>query len=381
MTKQKLNKMQPSAFRMIQESAQTVRMELTGDLTHMSLGPIWQRAGNAVVNARCQTLVLDTRQVPCCNGAGVGFLAFVVTTAEKHGLKTEVPHLPDDLRQLLERFTKADIAREVPKPKPLGAVRTVGKLTHNLTQDVAGQIAFLAQVVLTSFWLLRHPKRFRAGDFLKTLDLAGFQALGIVSLLGFLFGLIMAFSSAMPLRQFGVEVYVSDLVAYALVRVLGPFMTAIIVTGRTGSAYAAEIGTMKINDEINALKVMNLDPVSFLAIPRILATILVMPVLTLFANISGLIGSALVITSLGYTITTYSQHVQSILTTADVAVGLVKALVFGWIIGQIGCLRGLQTQTGAGSVGISTTRAVVSAIVLLVIAEGIFSVLLNFLKI
>lgn len=381
MTKQQPNTVRPAAFRMVQESPDTVRMELTGDLTHMTLGSVWQHAGSAVRDAKGDTLILDTRQVPCCNGAGVGFLAFLKTTAEKRGLKTEVPHLPGDLQKLLERFSQADAAREIPKSRPLGFVRTAGKLTHDLALDFAGQIAFFAQVVLTSLWLLRHPRRFRTGDFLRTLDLAGFQALGIVSLLGFLFGLIMAFSSAMPLRQFGVEIYVSDLVAYALVRVLGPFMTAIIVTGRTGSAYAAEIGTMKINDEINALKVMNLDPVSFLTIPRILATILVMPVLTMFANLFGLIGSALVITSLGYTITTYLSHVQSILTPTDVIVGLVKALVFGGLIGQIGCLRGLQTRTGAGSVGISTTRAVVSAIVLLVIAEGIFSVLLNYLGI
>jgi len=366
---------------MIQESPQTVRMELTGDLTHMTLGPIWQRAGHAVKSARAQTLILDTERVPCCNGAGVGFLEYLKTTAAQRGISIEVPHLPEDLGRLLERFSQADAAPEIPKSKPLGVVRTAGKLTHDLALDFAGQVTFFAQVIVTSLWLARHPRRFRMGDFLKTVDLAGFQALGIVSLLGFLFGLIMAFSSAMPLRQFGVEVYVSDLVALALVRVLGPFMTAIIVTGRTGSAYAAEIGTMKINDEINALKVMNLDPVSFLAIPRILATILVMPVLTLFANLSGLVGSALVITSLGYTMTTYSTHVQSILTPTDVSVGLVKALVFGWLIGQIGCLRGLQTRTGAGSVGVSTTRAVVSAIVLLVITEGIFSVLLNYLGI
>jgi phospholipid/cholesterol/gamma-HCH transport system permease protein len=381
MTKQQPKTAHPAAFRMIQDTPRTVRMELAGDLTHLTLGPVWQRAGSALKSTRGDTLILDTRQVTHCNGAGVGFLAFLKTSAEKRGLKTEIPYLPDDLRQLLDRFTQTDHGQDIPKPRPLGTIRTAGKIAHDLAADAAGQVAFFAQVVLTSLWLLRHPRRFRTGDFLKTLELAGFQALGIVSLLGLLFGLIMAFSSAMPLRQFGVEIYVADLVAYALVRVLGPFITAIIVTGRTGSAYAAEIGTMKINDEISALKVMNLDPVSFLAIPRILATILVMPVLTLFASLFGMIGSALVITSMGYTLTTYLSHVQSTLTPTDVVVGLVKALIFGGLIGQIGCLRGLQTKTGAGSVGISTTRAVVSAIVLLVLTEGLFSVLINFLEI
>lgn len=367
---------------MIQErSPETVRMDLAGELTHLTLGRVWQRAGHAVKTTRAKTLIIDTEHVTRCDGAGVGFLAFLKSIADRRGLAIELPHLQEDLQSLLERFSKtAETAPAIAKAEP-GIIESIGQITHELAEDATVQIAFMAQTLLTGLWLLGHPKRFRKGDFMKAIELAGFQALGIVSLLGFLFGLIMAFSSAMPLRQFGVEVYVSDLVAIALVRVLGPFITAILVTGRTGSAYAAEIGTMKINDEINALKVMNLNPVAFLAIPRILATIIVTPLLTVFANLFGLIGSGLVITSLGYTSTTYLSHVQSILTPTDVLVGLFKALVYGGLIGQIGCLRGLQTKVGAGAVGLSTTRAVVSAIVLLVLTEGLFSVLLNYLDI
>jgi phospholipid/cholesterol/gamma-HCH transport system permease protein len=225
------------------------------------------------------------------------------------------------------------------------------------------------------------PKRFRAGDFFRTCELAGADALGIIALLGFLFGLIMAFSSAMPLRQFGVEVYVSDLVAIALVRVLGPFITAIVVAGRTGSAFAAEIGTMKINNELDALNVMNLDPAVFLVLPRVTATLLMTPLLAVVTNIAGLIGSGLVIMSLGYPLITYTTHVQDILDLSDVGVGLFKTLVFGGMIGAVGCLRGLQAKSGPGAVGIATTRAVVTAIVLLVVLEGIFSVLLYFMDI
>lgn len=366
---------------MIQDNPETVRIDLRGELTHLTLGRLWQRAGNAVKTAHAQKLVIDTEDVSKCDGAGVGFLAFLKSIADRKGIATEMPHLREDLQVLLDRFSQTSETARPPLQRPAGIIETIGQVSSNLAQDAAMQIAFLAQVLLTGVWLIGHPKRFRKGDFMNAIELAGFQAIAIASLLGFLFGLIMAFSSAMPLRQFGVEVYVSDLVAIALVRVLGPFITAILVTGRTGSAYAAEIGTMKINDEINAIKVMNLDPVAFLAVPRILATLLVTPLLTVFSNLFGLIGSGLVITSLGYTTTTYLAHVQSILTPTDVLVGLFKALVYGGLIGQIGCLRGLQTQTGAGAVGISTTRAVVSAIVLLVLTEGIFSILLNFLDI
>lgn len=368
----------PASFRIAREG-QTVHLELTGDLTHLSLGKIWQRVGHAVETAHAEKLVIQIEKVPRCNGAGVGFLAYLKTLAEQHGMTVEIPDLPEDLGTLLERFSQTTTSPAA-KPKP-GILESIGKIGSELAHDAAAQISFLAQTLLTCVWLLGHPKRFRKGDFLHAIDLAGFQGIGIVSLLGFLFGLIMAFSSAMPLRQFGVEVYVSDLVAIALVRVLGPFITAIVVTGRTGSAYAAEIGTMKINDEINALKVMNLNPVAFLAVPRILAALIVTPLLTVFANLFGLIGSGLVITSIGYTSTVYLSHVQSILTPTDVTVGLVKAVVFGGLIGLVGCLRGLQTKTGAGAVGISTTRAVVTAIVLLVVTEGIFSILLNALDI
>jgi phospholipid/cholesterol/gamma-HCH transport system permease protein len=259
-------------------------------------------------------------------------------------------------------------------------IASIGKASAELFADIHSQVAFFAQVLLTGLAMATHPWRFRWKDFLVITELAGFRALEIISLLGFLFGLIIAFSSAMPLRQFGVEIYVADLVAIALVRVLGPFITAIIVAGRTGSAYAAEIGTMKINNEIDALEVMNLDPVGFLVLPRVLAATLVTPLLTVIANLWGLIGSGLVIVSLGYPVVTYLSHVQSILSPTDVMVGLVKALVYGALVGMVGCLRGLQTQLGAGAVGIATTRAVVTAIILLVITEGVFSVLLHFLE-
>lgn len=266
-------------------------------------------------------------------------------------------------------------------PVALNLIERIGKLTDDLIGDVYTQIAFLGQLALSILKIACHPGRFRVRDFFRMCELAGADAIGITALLGFLFGLIMAFSSAMPLRQFGVEVYVSDLVAIALVRVLGPFITAIIVAGRTGSAYAAEIGTMKINNELDALEVMNLEPTVFLVLPRVAATLLMTPLLAVATNVLGLIGSGLVILSLGYPLITYTTHVQTILVGTDIAVGLVKSVVFGGMIGAVGCLRGLQAESGPGAVGIATTRAVVTSIVLLVALEGVFSVILYYLNI
>jgi len=372
------NKEATAAFTVTRNDAGQVRLELVGALTYESLGSIWNPCLHAIRRAQPKTLAIDAQQVTSCDGAGIGLLTFLLAMAKKENVVAEIIHLRPELHARLERFGQSGETEIPSAPVQFGAIATLGKVSADLFADVRAQIAFFAQVLLAGVWLVFHPWRFRWKDFFKTIELAGFGAVGIISLLGFLFGLIIAFSSTMPLRQFGVEIYVADLVAIAMVRVLGPFITAVIVAGRTGSSYAAEIGTMKINNEIDALEVMNMDPVLFLGMPRILTTVLVVPLLVVIANLWGLIGSGLVIRSLGYPLTTYLSHVKSVLTVTDVLVGICKGVVYGGLVGMVGCLRGLQTRLGAGAVGIATTRAVVTAIILLVVTEGIFSVLLYF---
>ncbi|HOK95133.1 MAG TPA: ABC transporter permease [Anaerohalosphaeraceae bacterium] len=357
-----------------------VHLELAGSLTYAFVGSLWNPCIHAVRHSNPQKLIIELDKMKDYDSAGIGLLTFLQSLGRKKGYSVEIAHLPTELAALLERYCQTGEKPSAP-PAGLGAVASLGKTAAEILADIHSLIAFFAQVLVTGLRYAVHPLRFRWNDFFVMTELAGFRALGIVSLLGFLFGLIIAFSSAMPLRQFGVEIYVADLVAIALARVLGPFITAIIVAGRTGSAYAAEIGTMKINNEIDALEVMNLDPVGFLVLPRVLAAILATPLLTVIANLWGLAGSGLVILSLGYPLSSYLQHVESLLSAADVLVGIVKAVVFGGLVGMVGCLRGLQTQLGAGAVGIATTRAVVTAIILLVITEGIFAVLLHYLGI
>ncbi len=365
----------------VSHSPQEMRVELSGDLTGSTLAGVWKRSIIHRHRPKPQKLTIDGKNILSCDGAGVSFISYLIYEAQRTNVSVEVVDLREDIQKLLNRFTQAKHDEPLSPAKSLMPIEAIGKLTLNLCNDIYEQIAFFARVLVTGLTLLLTPWKFRWNDFFGAADNAGVRALGIVSLLGFLFGLIMSFSSAMPLRQFGVEVYVSDLVAYAMVRVLGPILTAIIVAGRTGSAYAAELGTMKINHEIDALEVMNFDPTAFLVLPRVLATTLMTPFLTIAAIIWGLVGSAIVILSLGYPVITYTSHIQSILTVPDVLVGLMKAVVYGGMIGTVGCLRGLQTKIGAGAVGLSTTRAVVTAIILLVLFEGVFSVLLYFMDI
>lgn len=363
------------------DSGKEMRLALSGDLNAHSIAAVWKQSVRAIGSVRSASIVIDASGVESCDGAGVGLLSYLLHLAEEKHIPAEIVHLKDKFQQMLDRFAEPAAAEVQPREMPLTTIQSAGKMTLDLLGDIYEQIAFFGSVLMTGLRLSVMWWRFRWNDFFLTAEYAGVRALGIISLLGFLFGLIMAFSSAMPLRQFGVEVYVADLVAYAMVRVLGPIITAIIVAGRTGSAFAAELGTMKINHEIDALEVMNLDPVAFLVLPRVLATTLMTPLLTIAASLWGMVGSAVVILSLGYPLVTYTTHLQAILTVPDVMVGLVKAVVYGMMIGMVGCLRGLQTKIGAGAVGVSTTRAVVTSIILLVILEGIFSVLLYFLEI
>jgi phospholipid/cholesterol/gamma-HCH transport system permease protein len=200
-------------------------------------------------------------------------------------------------------------------------------------------------------------------------------------MLGFLIGLILAFQSAIAMQKFGAQVFVADLIVISLFRELGPLITAIVFASRSGSAYAAEIGTMKVNEEIDALTTMGIDPVKFLAIPRMISGVVVMPLLTMFNLLCGLIGCGLVMLSLGFRPVTFLNRIQEAATLGDLAGGLVKTLVFGAMIAGIGCLRGLQTGTGASAVGDSATKAVVSSIIAVVVVDGVFAVVYYYLGI
>ena len=234
---------------------------------------------------------------------------------------------------------------------------------------------FIGELAAALVTAARHPTRVRWKDALLLAETTGANALPIIVLIGFLMGLILAFQSAVPLKRFGAERYVANLVSLSLLRELAPLMTAIILAGRTGSAFAAELGTMKVNEELDALTTMGLDPMRFLVTTRVLAAIVVTPLLAIFADVAGLIGAGLVVMSLGFPLTTYLQQVQQASSLTDVLGGLAKAGVFGLLIAGIGCLRGMQTGAGAQEVGTSATRAVVGGIFLIVVADGLFAVL------
>jgi phospholipid/cholesterol/gamma-HCH transport system permease protein len=212
-------------------------------------------------------------------------------------------------------------------------------------------------------------------------DKSGTNALPIVALISFLTGMIIAFQASIPMKQFGVDIFVVNLVALAMVRELGPIMTAIIFAGRSGSAFAAEIGTMKVNEEVAALTTMGLNPVRFLAVPRVLAGLAVTPVLTLYSMAMGVAGGVAVMLLRGFPLAALLNQLENSVRMQDVMAGFIKSFVFGAVVAGVGCLRGLQTGAGASAVGDATTKAVVTGIFCVVVIDAIFAVIyyrLNF---
>jgi len=355
----------------VREESGTLTFVFSGRLDPQSTGSLWRTAFEAFDQKKPNSIAIDASAVDYCDGSGIGLF---VELRRRQGGDVEVRGLAPQFKALLDLFPFEKAEPLKPKPARPSWAEEVGKGTYQVFGDLRKQISFTGELLVNLGKALAHPGGVRWKDALAVAEAAGVNALPIITLMGFLIGLILAFQSAVPLKQFGAELYVADLVAISVVRELGPLMTAILLAGRSGSAFAAEIGTMKVNEEIDALTTMGLGPVRFLVVPRILAGVLVSPLLTLYFNLVSLVGAAVVVMSFGYPITAYNNQVQHALSVTAVLSGLVKSFVFGVIIAGVGCQRGLTTGTGAIAVGVSTTRSVVAGILLTILVDGVFSV-------
>lgn len=275
-----------------------------------------------------------------------------------------------------ESLEKGDPFR---KKRPPSMLIRLGEATIRHASDLKFLLSFMGSICLSLLHVCSHPKSLRRDDTFLCMQKTGVDALPIVGLISFLLGLIMAFMSSVQLRQFGADIYVASLVSLSMTRELGPIMTAIIVAGRSGSAFAAEIGTMKISEEIDALFTMGFDPTRFLVVPKIIASVIVVPLLTLFSDVFAIIGGLVVgILTLDLTANAYITQTIKTLTLFDVFLGVFKSGVFALLIAGIGCLRGFQVKGGASSVGQATTSAVVSSIFLIILFNSVCSVILRY---
>lgn len=342
------------------------RLALKGRLDARSAAGIWDRT----LREAGDRAKVDASGVTYCDSAGA---ALIYELEKKCGAKVE--GLSDETRALLKPFADADFPKlAATRERREPVVEVVGRVAAGMAQDMHEQLTFMGAAAVALVAGLLNPRRVRWGDMWRTVETAGVNALVIVGMIGFLTGMIMAFQSVVPLEQFGVDIFVVNLVALAMLRELGGIMTAIVLAGRSGSAFAAEIGTMKVNEEVDALTTMGLDPVRFLVVPKLMAAILVTPLLTIYANVIGILGGLLVVMLFGHPwAAVYNQLVSSV-DMSDVFTGIIKSFFFGALVGGIGCLRGLQTKRGASAVGESTTRAVVSGIFLIIVVDAVFAV-------
>ncbi len=296
--------------------------------------------------------------------------------ARDHGAR--IAGAAPDATRLLEAVARNDQPLEAPRPPlspPRRVLEEIGLAVATAGNTMLGLLGFLGATVLTIGALIRHPRRLRWNAIVQRLEVVGVSALGIIGLMSFLIGIVIAQQGSVQLRQFGMEVLTVNLVGRLTFRELGVLMTAIMVAGRSGSAFAAQLGTMKLNEEIDAMRTIGVAPMEALVMPRILAAVIMMPLLAFYASIIAIVGGGfLCAVALDIPPITFIQRLREVVPLTDVWVGLIKAPVFGLIIGIAGCFQGLQVQGNAEEVGLRTTAAVVQAIFLVIVLDAFFAV-------
>jgi len=322
----------------------------------------------------------DARQITAWDSGLVTFVLKVLGETAARGVATDRAGLPDGVRRLIamaEAVPERQTGRIAARPPWLARLGTDAIAA---TRAVTVGLAFLGESLLALGALVRRRARFRISDLLLVVQDCGPRALGIVSLISFLIGLILAFVGAVQLQQFGASIFVANLVAIAMTREIACIMTAIVMAGRTGAAFAAQLGTMNTNQEIDALSTMGISPMEFLVLPRMLALIAMMPLLTVYSDLVGILGGAIVgIGMLGLSSTEYFEQTRAAVHVSDFLIGITKSSVFGVVVALAGCLRGMQSGRSAAAVGLAATSAVVTSIVWLIVLDGIFAVILNVL--
>jgi phospholipid/cholesterol/gamma-HCH transport system permease protein len=343
------------------------RIALSGPLTAPGLGKLWPQAINTARAAGGAPLTLDLSAATTLDTSGA---ALILSMETAHGGPVSLSGLTPRAGALLAQLRAAMPPPGSPRPSPTPQPGT------GLLESAKIRIEFFGATVRVLLGLPARLRLLRGAGFLRIVDRAGLQALPLVLMLGFLIGLILAFQSAIPMRQYGADLYVANLVSLSLFRELGPLLVAVILAGRTGSAFAAELGTMQVNEEIAALTTMGIDPQAMLVLPRIAAAMLVMPGLLAAMDIAGLLGMAAVLMLLGFPLSAIAQQILSTSHPADFLLGLSKGLVFAAAVALIGCRAGLTAGNGPRAVGEAATSAVVGGIVATILIDGVFAIMM-----
>jgi phospholipid/cholesterol/gamma-HCH transport system permease protein len=354
-----------------------ISLHLSGPVDRSQVGDLWTEIQELLRAGEPGRLLVDFREVTRIDTAGVVVLRALADLCAGRGIEVTRVNVPEGVEQFLryasERASGNTDEPSIPRPGPVSRLGSwaLGKLVEAsvVTRFVGDLTAAAGRTIL-------RPHRLRLREMLWRLQVVGAHATPMVLLLSALMGMIIVFQGIATARNFGATTYVSDVVGIAVTREMAPLLTAVVMAGRSGAAFAAEIGSMRISQQIDALAVMDFDIAEFVVLPRVLALALAGPLLTLLADAAGILGGLITsVMVLDIPVVVFLQHVQNSLGPGDLYTGAIKGATFGALVGLVGCFRGLTTGFAAGSVGEQTTSAVVTGILLIVVADGLFSAL------
>ena len=364
------------------------QVEADGRLV-VSAGGEWTVAGAAALERAVATLTpgpaaqiyFDLSALERVDTAGVWLLQRAARNYREAGAEIEFRGLDDRFRPLFDLVAANRDCAATSQPRRsafIALLERVGRGAFVAWDETVSLTGFVGVVTVAGLRALTRPRRLRVVALANQIERTGFDALPIVGLMSFLIGIVLAYQGATQLRQFGAEIFTIDLMAISILREIGVLLTAIMIAGRSGSAFTAEIGTMKVNEEVAAMEAIGLDPVEALVLPRISALVISLPILTLFADFVGMVGGgAMAMVSLDLTATQFIGRLQDAVVLEHFLVGMVKAPVFAYLIAVVGCFEGLRVSGGAEGVGRLTTRAVVQSIFLVIVADAAFSIVFS----
>jgi phospholipid/cholesterol/gamma-HCH transport system permease protein len=322
-----------------------------------------------------ESLTADGAAITAMDSAGAWLLLTVIERVEAAGGQLELQGFRPEWRQLLEFVSASTVA---PAPPPPPGIPAWLRRVEDMGAEMIGLLAFLGEAVRSLLRAIRHPGRIRWQEILDDMYETGIKALPIVGLLSFLMGVVIAYQGAVQLKLYGANIYIADLVGYSMLRELAPLLTAILICGRTGSAYAAKIGTMKVREEIDALQTIGISPVDLLVQPKVLSLLVVMPLITIYADVLAVFGGMVMSSvSLGVGFNAFLGRLEEAISHSTFMIGVGKAPVFAGIVAVVGCYQGFQVSGSAESVGRHTTISVVQSIFLVIIVDAMFSVLFS----
>ncbi|MDR1111358.1 MAG: ABC transporter permease [Deltaproteobacteria bacterium] len=357
------------------DGAQEGPIVLRGALTAQVPGPVW----DPLLRWPRDRLTLDLGSLEALDLNGAAQLLWLRRSLGGRGVALDFTQPPPALQPIWDLASRT-LGPPPPKPPRPTFLELTGRNLSRAWADLLDLVGFLGELLSHLAGLAPRPWRLRWSATMRVAETAAIDALPVTALVAFLVGLILAFQSAMFMRLFGVDIFVADLVGLSIVRELGTLLTAIVLTGRSGSAFSAELGAMKANQEIDAFVTMGLSPSRDLVLPRVLALTIATPLLTVLADLAGLLGGNLVMVTLGHPVAVFWHELSSHIDASDVATGLFKSFVFGFTVAAIGCQRGLSAGSGPAAVGQATTRGVVTNIIVLAILDSLFAVLFYVLK-